>query len=146
MQTPVEKAIWFIESHFSRDMTLDDLAQVCGLSRFQMSRLFSNATGRTVTAYVRGRRLTEAARVLADGAPDILAVALRAGYGSHEAFTRALRDQFGLNPTELRTRGDLSGIALVEPLREDPLVVVRIPQPRLVLRRLDARDYCMTFS
>ena len=81
MQTPVEKAIWFIESHFSYDMTLDDLAQVCGLSRFQMSRLFSYATGKTVTAYVRGRRLTEAARVLADGAPDILAVALQAGYG-----------------------------------------------------------------
>ena len=61
MQTPVEKAIWFIESHFSQDITLDDLARVCGLSRFQMSRLFSYATGKTVTAHVRGRRLTEAA-------------------------------------------------------------------------------------
>jgi AraC family transcriptional regulator len=69
-----------------------------------MSRLFSQATGKTVTAYVRGRRLTEAARALADGAPDILAVALQAGYGSHEAFTRALRDQFGLSPTDLRAR------------------------------------------
>ena len=69
MQTPVEKAIWFIESHFSHDITLDDLARVCGLSRFQMSRLFSYATGKTVTAYVRGRRLTEAARALADGTP-----------------------------------------------------------------------------
>lgn len=132
MQTPVEKAIWFIESHFSHDMTLDDLAQVCGLSRFQMSRLFSYATGKTVTAYVRGRRLTEAARVLADGAPDILAVALQAGYGSHEAFTRAFRGQFGLSPAQLRTRGDLEDIALVEPLREDPVVVVHLPPPRLV--------------
>jgi AraC-like DNA-binding protein len=59
--------------------TLDDQAQVCGLSRFQMSRLFTYATWKTVTAYVRGRRLTEAARVLADGAPDILAVPLQAG-------------------------------------------------------------------
>jgi AraC family transcriptional regulator len=46
--------------------------------------------------YVRGRRLTEAAKVLSDGAPDILTVALDAGYGSHEAFTRAFRDQFGV--------------------------------------------------
>jgi AraC family transcriptional regulator len=134
MQTPVEKAIWFIESHFSRDILLDDLAQVCGLSRFQMSRLFSYATGKTVTAYVRGRRLTEAARMLADGAPDILAVALQAGYGSHEAFARAFRGQFGLSPAELRARGDLQGIALVEPLREDPVVRVRLPPPRLVSR------------
>jgi AraC family transcriptional regulator len=132
MQTPVEKAIWFIESHFLHDVTLDDLAQVCGRSRFQMSRLFSGATGKTVTAYVRGRRLTEAARLLADGAPDILAVALQAGYGSHEAFTRAFRDQFGICPAELRTRGNLAGIALVEPLREDPAVFIRLPPPRLV--------------
>jgi AraC family transcriptional regulator len=132
MQTPVEKAIWFIESHFSHDITLDDLARVCGLSRFQMSRLFSYATGKTVTAYVRGRRLTEAARALADGAPDILAVALQAGYGSHEAFSRGFRQQFGLSPTELRARGHLEGIALVEPLREDPAVPVHLPPLRLV--------------
>jgi len=43
----------------------------------------------SVMRYVRGRQLTEAARCLASGAPDILAIALEAGYGSHEAFTRA---------------------------------------------------------
>jgi AraC family transcriptional regulator len=132
MRTPVEKAIWFLESHFSQEVALDDLARVCGLTRFQMSRLFSHATGMTVTTYVRGRRLTEAARALAEGAPDILSVALKAGYGSHEAFTRAFREQFGLGPAELRARGDLAGIALVEPLREDPAVKVRLPPPRLV--------------
>ena len=131
MRTPVEKALWFIESHFSRDITLDEVAGVCGLSRFQMSRLFSHALGTTVTSYVRGRRLTEAARALANGAPDILAVALKAGYGSHEAFSRAFRDQLGLTPTELRARGNLDGIALVEPLRAAPGVAVRLPPPRL---------------
>jgi AraC family transcriptional regulator len=132
METPIEKAIWFIESHFSDDITLDDVARVCGLSRFQMSRLFANANGKTVTAYVRGRRLTEAARALAGGAPDILHVALQAGYGSHEAFSRAFRDQFGLTPAELRARGHLEDIALVEPLREDPVVPIRLPPPRIV--------------
>lgn len=131
MRTPVEKAIWFIESHFAEDVTLDAVARVCGLSRFQMSRLFSHATGKSVSAYLRGRRLSEAARALAAGAPDILAVALQAGYGSHEAFSRAFRDQFGLTPAEIRTRGDLNGIALVEPLREDPKVSVSLPPPRI---------------
>lgn len=129
---PVEKAIWFIESHFAQDITLDDLARVCGLSRFQMSRLFSHATGKTVTAYVRGRRLTEAARALAGGAPDILAVALQAGYNSHEAFSRAFRDQFGLTPAQLRARGDLRDIVLVDALREEPAIAVTLPPPRLV--------------
>lgn len=132
MQRPVEKAIWFIESHFARDITLDEVAAVCGLSRFQMSRLFSNAVGMTVTAYVRGRRLTEAARMLAGGAPDILDVALQAGYGSHEAFSRAFRDQFGLTPVEVRERGHLGGMKLIEPLREDPVVAAILPPPRIV--------------
>lgn len=130
MRSPVEKAIWFIESHFARDITLDEVAGVCGLSRFQMSRLFSEATGMTVTAYVRGRRLTEAARALAGGAPDILPVALQAGYGSHEAFSRAFRDQFGLTPAEVRTRASLDGIALVEPMRKDADVAIRLSPPR----------------
>jgi AraC family transcriptional regulator len=130
VRTPIEKALWFIESHFSSDISLDDIAGVCGLSRFHMSRLFSEAMGMTVTAYVRGRRLTEAARALADGAPDILAVALGAGYGSHEAFSRAFRDQFGLTPAEVRARGKLDGIALVEPVRKEPEVAIRLPPPR----------------
>ena len=46
VQTPLEKAIWFIESHFSQSVTLDDLARVCGRSRFQMSRLFLSGWGR----------------------------------------------------------------------------------------------------
>ena len=54
--------------------------------------------------YARARRLTEAARVLAKGAPDILNVALEADYGSHEAFTRAFRDHFGMTPEAVRTR------------------------------------------
>lgn len=131
MPTPVEKAIWFIESHFSGNITLDDVAKVCDLSRFQMSRLFSYATGNSVTGYLRGRRLTEAARALASGAPDILAVAIDAGYGSHEAFSRAFRDQFGQTPAEVRGRGHLDGLALVEPLRQDPEVSVQLPPPRV---------------
>jgi AraC family transcriptional regulator len=134
MPSPIEKALWYVESHFAREITLDEVASVCGLSRFQTSRLFSRATGSTVTGYLRGRRLTQAAYALADGAPDILAVALAAGYGSHEAFTRAFRDQFGVTPAEVRSRGDLDDLALIAPMREDPKVVVDLPSPRLETR------------
>lgn len=57
--------------------------------------------------YVRGRRLTEAAKALSRGAPDIFSVALDAGYGSHEAFTRAFPDEFGVTPETIRTQGHL---------------------------------------
>jgi AraC family transcriptional regulator len=124
MRSPVEKAIWYIESHFAHDITLDELASACELSRFQMSRLFSEAIGMTVTAYVRGRRLTEAARALASGAPDILRVALQAGYGSHAAFSRAFRDQFGLTPGDVR---ETCVAGIVARLHRATVLISRIP-------------------
>src|SRR5215470_14995852 len=101
---PVGKALWYIESHYAGDVSLDDIAAVGGVSRFHMSRAFAVGTGTSISRYVRGRRLTEAARKLADGAHDILSVALDVGYGSHEAFSRAFRDQFGVTPESVRAQ------------------------------------------
>lgn len=113
----VEHVIWLIESRLGENPKLDDIAQETGLSRFYISRLFADEKGVTFSAYVRGRRLSEAAKELLAGAPDILSVALGAGYGSHEAFTRACRDQFGITPEAMRQRGLETPIRFMEPLR-----------------------------
>lgn len=113
----VGKVLWFIESNFRKDVSLDDIADACGVSRFHMCRSFASATGMPVMEYLRGRRLTEAARQLAAGAPSITDVALEAGYGSHEAFTRAFRDWFGLTPDAMRESGTVDQHLLVEPIR-----------------------------
>jgi AraC family transcriptional regulator len=130
LDNPVANAVWFVESHFNQELTLDDAAGVAGVSRYHLSRLFGLAVGCSFTRYVRGRRLTEAARALADGAPDILSVALNAGYGSHEAFTRAFRDQLGLTPELLRARGTLEQIRLMEPIRMDETLLTTLEAPR----------------
>jgi AraC family transcriptional regulator len=127
---PVGKALWFIESHFAGDITLEEIAGVSGISRFHLCRAFGEATGHSVMRYVRGRRLTEAARSLSTDATDILPVALDAGYGSHEAFTRAFRDQFGLTPESVRTQRHLDNLALVEPIRMDQTRTVTLESPR----------------
>ena len=77
---------------------------------------------------MRGRRLTEAARTLAGGAPDILAVALDVGYNSDEALTRAFRDQFGLTPEVLRAR-HLEGIELMQPIKMDETLLANLEPP-----------------
>jgi AraC family transcriptional regulator len=128
---PVEKALWYIESHFASDISLDDVADVAGVSRFHLMRAFQAATGRSVMRHVRGRRLTQAARALADGAPDILAVALEAGYGSHEAFTRAFREQFGLPPEAVRAQRHLDNLELVEPIRMNETHLPTTQKPRI---------------
>lgn len=127
---PAQRALWFIESHLGDPLTLDDIAGVGGVSRFHMVRAFAAATGLPVMRYVRTRRLTEAARALAGGAPDILSLALQADYGSHEAFTRAFRDHFGMTPEAVRAATCLDQLALQEPILMDSTMTDDLAAPR----------------
>lgn len=129
---PVNHALWYVESHFASDITLDEIASATGVSRFYLTRAFAIATGHPIMRYVRARRLTEAARSLAQNAPDILTVAVEAGYGSHEAFTRAFRDHFGLTPVEVRAERRLETVNLTEPIRMDQTVLDTLAPPRTV--------------
>lgn len=131
-ESTANKAIWYVERHFEGDLSLDQIAAHSGVSRFHLSHAFLARTGQPLMTYVRGRRLSEAARQLANGAPDILTVALGAGYNSHEAFTRAFRDQFGLTPEAVRAQGDLQQLALVEAIRMDQSVKETLTPPRFV--------------
>jgi AraC family transcriptional regulator len=127
---PALKALWFIESHLAEALSLDEIAGVAGISRFHMVRAFAAATGLPVMRYVRARRLTEAARALASGAPDILSLALEADYGSHEAFTRAFRDHFGVTPEAVRGSSRLDNLRLQEPIQMDSTLTDNLQAPR----------------
>ena len=127
---PAQKALWFIESHLGQSLALDDVADVADVSRFHLVRAFAAATGFSVMRYVRARRLTEAARALARGAPDILTLALDADYGSHEAFTRAFRDHFGVTPEAVRAAACLDHLKLQEPIQMDSTAFDTLPAPR----------------
>src|SRR3569833_1045545 len=127
---PALIALWFIESHLAEELSLDEIAGVAGISRFHMVRSFAAATGLSVIRYVRARRLSEAARALANGAPDILNLALEADYGSHEAFTRAFRDRFGLTPEAVRAASCVDKLRLQEPIMMDSTRTDTLAAPR----------------
>lgn len=126
----IGRAIWFIESHFARNISLEQIADAAGLSRYHLSRVFGLSTGHSISAYIRGRRLSWAAHLLTTGNSTILEVALDAGYGSHEAFTRAFREQFGVTPESIRKQRHLRNIELMEPIRMDDTRNLKIEPPR----------------
>lgn len=127
----IGKAIWIVESNVTSDIALDDIADRVGLSRFHLTRAFGQSFGRSLISYLRGRRLSEAAKRLASGAPDILQVALEAGYGSHEAFTRAFRGEFGLTPERFRSAPDLTSIKLTEAFHMNGDASIKLNPPRI---------------
>jgi AraC family transcriptional regulator len=113
---PVDRAIWYIEAHSDANPSLDDIASNACVSKHYLLRAFSAATGLSIMRYVRARRLSQAAQHLANGSPNILALAIESGYASHEAFTRAFRDQFALTPEAVRAQGHVRNLQLQEPV------------------------------
>jgi len=126
------RTLWYIESHLSNELSLDEIALATGVSRFHLSRAFSLTVAQTISGYVRARRLSHAALALAAGAENILDVALAAGYGSHEAFTRAFCAQFGTTPEQVRARKSTHGLALQEALRMSVPNSSKLEAPRIV--------------
>ena len=92
----------FVRDHADEHLDRARLAAVAGFSVPHCHRLWRAHTGENVAAYVRRVRLSRAALKLRMGAVDITEVALRAGYETHAAFTRAFKQQYGLNPSQFR--------------------------------------------
>jgi AraC-like DNA-binding protein len=75
------------------------------LSRFHAGRIVSAVAGEPPAALRRRILLERAAHRLATTDDDVLAVAIDAGYGSHEAFTRAFQRAYGAPPSTWRRAG-----------------------------------------
>jgi AraC family transcriptional regulator len=131
---PVQKALWFVESHFHDPISLDEIAIASRVSAYHLTRAFAASTGLSLMRYVRARRLTEAAKQLAAGADDILRVALDTGYNSHESFSRAFKDRFTLTPEQVRSQGHLNNLILTEAIAMNATsTITEISQPRIEL-------------
>ncbi len=144
----VRKALWLVETRLRERLTLDEVAREAGVSPFHLTRAFAAVTGHPLMRYARARRLTQAARELADGAGDILSLALNYRYGSHEAFTRAFREHFGLTPEQARDARCLTKIHLTEPVLIDSLPSANLNEvhisdaPALLLTGVSERYTC----
>lgn len=132
--TAIERAIWYVETHLSEPFSLEETARAAGFSKFHFSRSFGFIVGVSPSAYARARRLSIAAVELAGGASDILGLALEIGYSSHEAFTRAFRDQFGVSPEQVRSAGSTSNLALAEPRTLTNMPSIELAEPEIVRR------------
>jgi AraC family transcriptional regulator len=92
----------FIQEHLDEELPLDRLARVAHFSPYHFHRIFRGLVGEAVNEYVRRLRLESAALALKSSGHSIIRVALDAGYGTHEAFSRAFRQQFGVSPSQYR--------------------------------------------
>ncbi|MGJ0390927.1 AraC family transcriptional regulator [Microbacterium sp. CGR1] len=107
-----------VESDSRADLDVAGFARTHGTTEYHLRRMFSALAGMPLSDYIRRRRMTLAGAELAAGAPNVLEVAVRHGYGSSEAFGRAFRAVHGIGPVDARRDGG--------PLRTQPTLRFRL--------------------
>lgn len=93
-----------IHVRFGDRITLDDLADIAGMSTHNLLVAFRQAFGTTPAQYVIAQRLRRVRWLLANSAQDITAIALETGFASHSHLTTAFRRHVGLTPRDFRRR------------------------------------------
>jgi AraC family transcriptional regulator len=99
------RVLLHIQSHLDEALPLEELAKVACFSPFHFHRLFRAMVGESVKEYVRRLRLERAAFRLTSSGRSVVTIAFDAGYDTHESFTRAFRQMFGVSPSDYRKRG-----------------------------------------
>ncbi|UHA75434.1 AraC family transcriptional regulator [Paenibacillus sp. 481] len=95
----------YIETHLSDTIDYDQLARIACCSTYHFQRMFSFITNVPLSEYIRRRRLTLAAFDLQNGNVKVIDVALKYGYESPEAFSRAFKKMHGVMPISARDKG-----------------------------------------
>jgi AraC-like DNA-binding protein len=98
----IVKAVNHINSHFSENIAMADLANLTLLSIAQLERYFQKIFGLSPRQFMTKVRLEHATQLLRDTSTGITAVALACGYQDHSAFTRVFKSSIGLTPSEYR--------------------------------------------
>lgn len=91
-----------IQSGRDAETSLAALSGRFGYSEYYLSRKFREISGFSLREYLRLRRLAFALKDLRDTDAGILEIAVNYGFSSHEAFTRAFRETYGVTPSSYR--------------------------------------------
>ncbi len=98
----VKQAIGLIRSEYSRDLSLDEISDFVGLSKYYFAREFKRVTGYTLVSYINLTRCENAKALLSDGELTIGRIAKRCGFSSRPYFAKIFKMYVGSLPEEYR--------------------------------------------
>ena len=91
-----------IELQLSEPLRVADIACAAEISHNHLTRLFHAATGKTVVAYIRERRVDRATRLLRHTTMPVKQIAAQVGLPDLHQFNKVIRGATGLSPRAVR--------------------------------------------
>lgn len=144
----------FIAAHLREPITARDVAMAAGYSQYHAARVFKAETGISPFEYIRRERLTAAARALRSSSTRVLDVALDFVFDTHEGFTRAFSNAFGIPPKQFASSRSQDGWLVLyqyldrrkeQKMNQTAVIFTQIverPARKLILQRsIAAGDY-----
>ena len=107
----IHEALTYIEHNFQNEITIEDIAGVCGLNRTYFGKIFKEALGKTPQEFLLNYRMLKAAELLKLTSLSIGDVGLAVGYANQMHFSRAFKNNYGISPREWRYQNHVNNAA-----------------------------------
>jgi AraC family transcriptional regulator len=101
----IQRAVTYIQTELRDDRipSLENVAKAAGVSKFHFHRVFKLITGETCAQTITRLRLAKATAELKQANTSITQAAFAAGYGSGQAFAKAIRRELSTSASEIRS-------------------------------------------
>lgn len=98
----IREALTYIEQNFQNDISIEEIARVCGLNRSYFGKLFKDATGKTPQQFLLSYRMIKATELLKLTKLSIGDISCAVGYDNQLHFSRAFKKLYDKSPREWR--------------------------------------------
>ena len=105
----MQDAIRYIEDNYTGDISLEELAAKCLVSKYYLSHLFSKSTGKSIGRYILDKRLYMAKYMLSSTDLSVEQVSLQCGFSDSAYFCRLFKKEQGCTPTQFRKKEKSAG-------------------------------------
>lgn len=92
----------YLFEHISEKITLDELSDLCYMSKSNLCKRFKEETGLTINEFIVNKRLEEGKRLLKQSNKSIATIAFYLGFSSQAHFSKAFKDAYNISPIKYR--------------------------------------------
>ena len=104
----IHEALVFIEHNFQNNISVEDIADVCGLNRSYFGKIFKKAVGKSPQDFLLNYRMVKAAELLKLTRLSVGDISSAVGYDNQMHFSRAFKSIYGVSPKKWRVEQNLN--------------------------------------
>ena len=100
----VEKAVEYINNNYSKNISLETVAEQCYVDKYHLSHMFTKALGVSVGKFIKDLKIAKAKRLLETTSYTVSVIAEKTGFDDSSYFSRMFKSAVGCSPLQYRRR------------------------------------------